>query len=69
MNSLESKTDSREHQVLYPAKDAPVVLKSGEWTTTEKPPNPSYGSAQPVAPRKPGVNSMARCTHQGAVHN
>lgn len=75
MNSSESKTDSREHQTLYPEKDAPVIRKSAGWTTVEASPSPPPWLCTAWAPRvprrgqhTPGCRSeLMRCTWSNLI--
>lgn len=65
-NSLESKTDTREHQALAlcSAKDVPVILKSAGQTTMEQHQAPAVALHSPGLPGSLGMNIRVRCTYR-----
>lgn len=64
MNLSENKTDSREHQALYPEKDAPMIRES--WRHHQAPGAALHSLAHSGSL---GMNRTVRGTHQGAVQN
>lgn len=64
MNSSESKTDSREHQALYPENHAPVIRQL--WRRHQAP-GAALHSLELAGSL--GMNRTVRGTHQGAVQN